>query len=102
MLDSFHLLDPRRKLKAAFLHVPDEALKNISIRYDSNFSFEKNSAFSPNSVTRACRNFIYKVPRDICVFDLIGQMSLTCFELPLPDRVTKIVLKINLTVGNLT
>ena len=40
MLDSFHLLDPRRKLKAAFLHVPDEALKNISIRYD----FEKNSA----------------------------------------------------------
>ena len=61
MLDSFHLLDPRRKLKAAFLHVPDEALKNISIRYDSNFSFEKNSAFSPNSVKRACRNFIYKV-----------------------------------------
>ena len=36
------------------------------------------------------------------MFNLIGQMSLTCFELPLPDRVTQIVLKINLTVGNLT
>ena len=36
------------------------------------------------------------------MFNLIGQMSLTCFELPPPDRVTKIVLKINLTVGNLT
>ena len=31
MLDSFHLLDPSRKFKAAFLHVPDEALKILPL-----------------------------------------------------------------------
>ena len=72
MLDSFHLLDPRRKLKAAFLHVRDEALKNISIRYNSNFSFEKNSAFSPKSVTR--KFYLKGLLRQFCGFNLIGQI----------------------------